>query len=51
MEHHEVDSASDIVTEMQHTLDISDPMFPQQSHLINPQQPGNDLNIAGDWYR
>jgi kexin len=47
----QVDSAYEIVAEVQQTLNISDPMFPQQWHLVNPLQPGHDLNITGVWYQ
>ncbi|KAL4811626.1 peptidase S8/S53 domain-containing protein [Aspergillus spinulosporus] len=30
-------------------LDIHDPFFQEQWHLINTVQPGNDLNVTGVW--
>lgn len=31
------------------TLDISDPIFREQWHLMNVLQPGHDLNVTGVW--
>ncbi|KPA42074.1 protease kex1 [Fusarium langsethiae] len=30
-------------------LDIQDPIFKEQWHLLNPLQPGHDVNVTGLW--
>ena len=30
-------------------MDIRDPLFMQQWHLVNDEYPGNDMNITGVW--
>lgn len=45
------DSALQIVTQVMADLDINDPIFNAQWHLINPIQLGNDLNVTGVWYQ
>jgi kexin len=30
-------------------LDIKDPIFKEQWHLLNPLQPGHDVNVTGLW--
>ncbi|CEP17954.1 hypothetical protein [Parasitella parasitica] len=37
------------LVDAQKTLSIADPWFPQQWHLINTEDPGNDINITGVW--
>ncbi|KAJ3034106.1 pheromone processing endoprotease, partial [Rhizophlyctis rosea] len=37
------------VGEIMRKLNITDPGFPQQWHLFNTEQPGNDLNVTGVW--
>lgn len=44
-----VDSALLVVEQAKKDLNISDPIFDRQWHLINPLQPGNDLNIVELW--
>lgn len=44
-----VDSALLVVEQAKQDLSIEDPIFDRQWHLINPLQPGNDLNIVGLW--
>ncbi|KAA8902055.1 hypothetical protein TRICI_005954 [Trichomonascus ciferrii] len=46
-----VDSSYKLIEEAQDRLNINDPEFPRQWHLINPGQPGHDLNITGVWYQ
>lgn len=36
-------------TKMMSTLGITDPIFKDQWHLYNVQQPGHDLNVTGVW--
>ncbi|PFH61183.1 hypothetical protein XA68_17999 [Ophiocordyceps unilateralis] len=31
------------------TLDIHDPIFEEQWHLLNTRQPGHDINVTGLW--
>jgi kexin len=38
-----------LVREVAESLDIMDPMFPIQWHLLNPIQLGHDLNVTGIW--
>lgn len=46
-------SAADLLTakinQVATTLQIHDPEFPTQWHIINPQHPGMDLNVTGLW--
>ncbi|KAI9886400.1 MAG: hypothetical protein M1823_001789 [Watsoniomyces obsoletus] len=35
--------------EIARSLDIRDPIFPDQWHLFNPIQHGHDLNVSGVW--
>ncbi|RKO93571.1 peptidase S8/S53 domain-containing protein, partial [Blyttiomyces helicus] len=37
------------VKEIMNRLGIHDPGFPNQWHLLNSDQPGNDLNLTGVW--
>lgn len=46
-----VDSSTELIKEAQEKLEIKDPEFPRQWHLINPVEVGNDLNITGVWYQ
>ena len=47
---HPIDSSFEIIAKVQKDLDINDPEFQTQWHLINPLQPGHDLNVTGVWY-
>lgn len=38
-----------LVSELARDLDIVDPMFPIQWHLLNPIQLGHDVNVSGVW--
>ncbi|KAK7204276.1 pheromone processing endoprotease Kex2 [Myxozyma melibiosi] len=44
-----IDSGLVPVREVEELLDIRDPEFEKQWHLINPYQPGHDINITGVW--
>uniref|UniRef100_A0A060TCW0 ARAD1D46200p n=1 Tax=Blastobotrys adeninivorans TaxID=409370 RepID=A0A060TCW0_BLAAD len=43
------DSNQEKLYEIAEQLDISDPIFISQWHLINTFQPGEDLNVSGVW--
>ena len=43
------DEIPPLVQEVARILEISDPMFPIQWHLLNPIQLGHDLNVTGIW--
>jgi kexin len=43
------DEIPPLVQEVALSLDITDPMFPIQWHLLNPIQLGHDLNVTGIW--
>lgn len=43
------DSAFESIEAVRKDLGIADPMFGDQWHLVNPLQPGNDLNISDVW--
>jgi len=38
-----------LITETARDLEISDPLFPVQWHLLNPIQLGHDVNVTGVW--
>jgi len=38
-----------LVSEVARDLEISDPLFPVQWHLLNPIQLGHDVNVTGVW--
>ncbi|ANB14761.1 kexin KEX2 [Sugiyamaella lignohabitans] len=46
-----VDSSLQVIQDAMDYLQISDPLFPKQWHLINPIQPGHDINVTGVWYQ
>lgn len=39
----------DPVKDVAERLDIQDPTFPQQWHLVNPQYPEHSMNVTGLW--
>ncbi|KAI9487401.1 MAG: peptidase S8/S53 domain-containing protein [Benjaminiella poitrasii] len=39
----------DKLTDTQKSLNITDPLFPKQWHLINLENSGNDINVTGVW--
>ncbi|KAG1055917.1 hypothetical protein G6F43_002155 [Rhizopus delemar] len=39
----------EIVIETREELNIKDPLFDKQWHLINQKNPGNDINVTGVW--
>ncbi|CDO94112.1 unnamed protein product [Kluyveromyces dobzhanskii CBS 2104] len=43
------DSSMQRVDDAKTLFNISDPLFDQQWHLINPNYPGNDVNVTGLW--
>jgi kexin len=43
------DSSFQVIEAARKALSINDPIFGDQWHLINPLQPGNDLNITDVW--
>lgn len=45
-----VDSAQKPIKDASEKLDINDPTFIEQWHLINAMNPGNDVNVTGLWY-
>lgn len=45
-----VDSAQEPLREVSERLDISDPIFAEQWHLVNTLSPGNDVNVKNVWY-
>ncbi|KAK9326427.1 peptidase S8/S53 domain-containing protein [Lipomyces orientalis] len=44
-----IDSSLLPLREIEEALDIHDPLFEQQWHLMNPLQPGHDVNVSGVW--
>lgn len=44
-----VDSSQEPAKKVSDALDIQDPLFLQQWHLVNTFYPGHDLNISGLW--
>lgn len=45
-----VDSSQQRIKETAEKLNINDPMFIEQWHLINTNYPGNDVNVTGLWF-
>lgn len=45
-----VDSSQLPLKEVADKLDISDPIFAQQWHLVNTINPGHDVNVKNVWY-
>lgn len=45
-----IDSSMIPIKAAEERLQINDPLFEKQWHLINPQFPGNDVNVTGLWY-
>lgn len=45
-----VDSSMLPLKEASEKLEINDPIFAQQWHLINTLSPGNDVNVKNVWY-
>jgi kexin len=45
----ERDDPPSLVSELARDLEISDPLFPVQWHLLNPVQLGHDVNVTGLW--
>jgi len=45
-----VDSSQLPLKEVADKLDINDPIFGQQWHLVNTINPGNDVNVKNVWY-
>ncbi|CCD25707.1 kexin KEX2 NDAI_0F03890 [Naumovozyma dairenensis CBS 421] len=45
-----LDSSLIPIKDVQDKLRINDPSFPKQWHLINPEFPGNDVNVKKLWY-
>lgn len=43
------DSSMEQIQNARILFNISDPLFDQQWHLINPNYPGNDVNVTGLW--
>ncbi|KAK9367381.1 peptidase S8/S53 domain-containing protein [Lipomyces kononenkoae] len=43
------DSSLVPLKEVEETLGIRDPEFEKQWHLMNPLQPGHDVNVSGVW--
>ncbi|KAI8967014.1 peptidase S8/S53 domain-containing protein [Mycotypha africana] len=41
--------ANETLKDAQTALKIKDPWFPKQWHLINLENPGNDINVTGVW--
>ncbi|KAK9248622.1 peptidase S8/S53 domain-containing protein [Lipomyces tetrasporus] len=44
-----IDSSLLPLRELEKALDIHDPLFEKQWHLMNPLQPGHDVNVSGVW--
>ncbi|ODH14032.1 hypothetical protein ACO22_06720 [Paracoccidioides brasiliensis] len=42
-------NATEKLTEIVSKLEIDDPIFTQQWHLFNIEQPGHDINVTGLW--
>lgn len=45
------DSLQEVLREVSEKLDINDPLFLRQWHLVNTQYPGNDVNVKNVWYK
>lgn len=45
-----VDSSQLPLKEVADKLDINDPIFAEQWHLVNVNYPGHDVNVTGLWY-
>lgn len=45
-----VDSSQMPLKEVADKLDITDPIFSQQWHLVNTVNPGHDVNVKNVWY-
>jgi kexin len=45
----QADEPSPLISEVARDLEISDPLFPVQWHLLNPIQLGHDVNVTGVW--
>lgn len=45
-----VDSSMNEIEEARKSFNINDPLFESQWHLINPNYPGNDVNVTGLWH-
>ncbi|EDO15419.1 hypothetical protein Kpol_1015p8, partial [Vanderwaltozyma polyspora DSM 70294] len=45
-----MDSSMVPLKKAEQMLDIKDPLFERQWHLINPSFPGHDVNVTGLWY-
>lgn len=45
-----IDSSLLPMKDAEEKLGINDPLFEKQWHLINPNFPGNDINVTGLWY-
>lgn len=45
-----IDSSQLPAKEVSDKLDIQDPLFLEQWHLVNTLSPGNDLNVKNVWY-
>ncbi|AQZ10106.1 KEX2 (YNL238W) [Zygosaccharomyces parabailii] len=45
-----MDSSMVPLKDAESRLDIHDPLFEKQWHLINTNYPGNDINVTGLWY-
>lgn len=44
------DDSLDVFKELSEKLDINDPLFLRQWHLVNTRYPGNDINVKNVWY-
>lgn len=44
------DDSLDMFKELSEKLDINDPLFLRQWHLLNTRYPGNDINVKNVWY-
>ncbi|KAI9272524.1 peptidase S8/S53 domain-containing protein [Sporodiniella umbellata] len=44
-----VNAAHEVYLDIRESLDLKDPLFDKQWHLINQKNPGNDLNVTGLW--
>ncbi|ODV76896.1 uncharacterized protein CANTADRAFT_24155 [Suhomyces tanzawaensis NRRL Y-17324] len=45
-----VDSSQAELKKVSDQLDIQDPLFAEQWHLVNTHYPGNDVNVSGLWF-
>jgi len=43
------DETPSLISEVARDLQIADPLFPVQWHLLNPIQLGHDVNVTGIW--